>query len=106
MAMTLYALTVFAAMLAVPCIIGLAQGRDTSTRILLGTAISVALLLGLSPFVDTIGDLLNGNLVRALGGIAAVLGVLVTVRIGNPVIATLTTTGGLLLAMEAFGALR
>jgi hypothetical protein len=100
--MHIHALTVFGALLAIPCIVGLAQGKDKTTNTLLSATAIVAALLALSPFVDQIGDLMNGNLIRALAALAAVLGILVTVRIGNQVIATLTTVGGLLLAAHAF----
>lgn len=103
--MDLPALTVFGALLTVPAIIGLAQGKDGPTRTILGLAVAIGAILTLSPFVDAIRDLLNGNLIRALAVAAAVLGVLITVRIGNPVLATLTSTGGGLLALQAFGVL-
>ncbi len=98
-------LTAFALLIVVPCLIGLAQTKEVSNRTLLGLTGALGAIIALIPIVDAIRDLINGNLLKALVVVTAVLAVITGVRIRNPAIAALICTGAGFLAAQVFGIL-
>jgi hypothetical protein len=98
--------TVLAAMQAVPATIAIAQGKEPATRTLCGVLLAVALWLVLDHQWEVIENLTTATLHQALALAAAVLGVIVAVRIRQPVLGTLIITGGVLLAALALDVVR
>lgn len=98
-------LTAFGLLTAIPCMVALTRSKDNPSRTLLGVTLALAVVIALVPVVDFLRDIINGNLLRALAAITAVLAVVVLIRIKQPVVAALVCTGGLLLAAQAFGIL-
>ena len=94
---------VLAAMQVVPATIAIAQGKEAATRTLCGVLLAVALWLVLDHQWDVIENLTTKTLHQVLALAAAVLGVIVAVRIRQPVLGTLIITGGVLLAALALG---
>jgi hypothetical protein len=98
--------TVLAAMQVVPATIAIAQGKEVATRALCGVLIVVALWLGLDHHWDVLERLTTDTLHQVLAVVAAVLGVIVAMRIRQPVLGTLIIAGGVLLAALALGIVR
>lgn len=98
-------LTAFGLLIVIPCLIALARTKETSNRTLLGLTAALAAIIALIPVADAIGDLINGNLLRALAVVTAVLAVITSVRIRDPATAALICTGGGFLAAQVFGIL-
>jgi len=95
-------LTVFGALQAIPTIIALAQGaKDGATKGILIAGTVTSLVLALSPYIDQIDDLLNGNLIRAVAVACGILGLLTLVRVPNRVLGTLAVVGGALATLLA-----
>lgn len=95
-------LTALGALQAVPTIIALAQGaKDGGTKGVLIAGAIASSVLALSPYVDQIGDLMNGSLVKAIAVACGVLGILTLVRVPNRILGTLATVGGVLAALHA-----
>ena len=98
--------TVLAAMQAVPAIIAIAQGKENTTRVLCGGLLAVSLWLLLDHQWDVVRDLTTDTLQQALAVAAAVLGVVVAVRLASGVLSTLIICGGVLLAGLSLGIVR
>lgn len=106
-AMSIPLLTALGALQAVPTIIALAQGaKDTGTKTVLIVGAIGSSILALSPYVDAIRDLLNGNLVTAIAVTCGVFGILTLVRCPNRVLGTLATVGGVLAALVRLDVIR
>ena len=95
--------TVFAAMQAVPCIIALVQVKDATVRTVGALLLVVSAWLGLEPYLGFLRDITSGTLFQILAIVAAVLGVVVAVRLKQSVLGTLLISGGVLLALLALG---
>ena len=93
--------SIFAAMQAVPCIIALTQVKDAAVRTVGGILLLVSAWLGLMPYLGFLRDLTSDTLFQVLAIAAAVLGVVVAVRLKQSVLGTLLITGGVLLALLA-----
>lgn len=97
-------LTVFGALQAIPTIMALAQGaKDGATKGILIAGTVTSLILALSPYIDQIGDMMNGNMIRAMAVACGILGLLTLVRVPNRVLGTLAVVGGSLAALLALG---
>lgn len=95
-------LTVFGALQAIPTIMALAQGaKDGVTKGILIAGTATSLVLALSPYIDQIHDMMNGNLLRAMAIACGILGILTLVRVPNRVLGTLAVVGGALAALWA-----
>jgi hypothetical protein len=90
-----------AAVQIVPAVIAIAQGKDPTTKGLTGALIALAAWIGLHHYVGFIHDATNRTLYQILAVIAAILGVVVAVRLKQPVLGTLIVTGGALLGLRA-----
>jgi hypothetical protein len=101
--MTLPHATAFALLAGIPALVGLTRGGDGATR---GTLIALLIIvgvLGAAPYVGSIDDLLNGNLVRALAVASLVLAVVGALRVKQPIIGTLIITATSLLTAWDLG---
>jgi hypothetical protein len=99
--MSIHLDTVYAAIQIVPAVIGIAQGKDSTTKAFAGSLIAVAAWLGLHRDVGFIRDATNGTLYQVLALAGAVLGVVVAVRFKERIAATLIITASALLALHA-----
>lgn len=96
--------TVLGALQAIPTIIALTHGaKDGLTKGVLIAGAVCASVLALSPYIDQIRNLMNGDLIKALAVACGVLGILTLVRVPNRMLGALATVGGGLAALCALG---
>jgi hypothetical protein len=96
--------TVLGATLAVSSLCALVSApRDNFTKLMLVLAVALGLTLGLAPPIEAIESSVHGTLARALAMAAAVIGIVIAVRVQNRAIGALAAGSGLVLAAKATG---
>jgi hypothetical protein len=96
-------ITVLSGMMAVPCIIILAQGSEKVTKTFAVAGALVSLWLGLFPYVNFLKDITNGTLFDVLGILALLLAVIIAIRFKHHVMGTVMITAGALIALKVLG---
>ena len=96
--------TVLCLLAAGPAGICLAQGKDGPTKAWCAALLVLAVVIGLSPFIDPFKDLLNRPYIYKGSAVAvAIVAIVCAVRIADGMFAALMVTGTLLLALLRLG---
>jgi hypothetical protein len=98
--------SILAALQGLPCLIGVLQTSDRTTRALGILLVLLDIVIGLRPYVDLVARCTPHPIGLVLALAAAMSGLIVAVRLAHQVIATLIIVAGVLLAAVQLGLVR